>query len=75
MGRIPSFATNTRLAIVPAEGGTPRSITDDFDESARFDGVETGRHLLRCVAEDRRHISSDWIRRLEKPFALQRRMI
>jgi dipeptidyl aminopeptidase/acylaminoacyl peptidase len=34
MGRMPSFATNTRLAIVPADGGTARSITDSFDESA-----------------------------------------
>jgi dipeptidyl aminopeptidase/acylaminoacyl peptidase len=33
MGRQPSFATNTRLAIVSADGGTPRSITDNFDES------------------------------------------
>ena len=33
MGRQPSFATNTRLAIVSADGGVPRSITDNFDES------------------------------------------
>ncbi|HEY6805686.1 MAG TPA: S9 family peptidase [Pyrinomonadaceae bacterium] len=33
MGRNPFFATNTRLAVVAADGGTPRSITDSFDES------------------------------------------
>ncbi|HSB28504.1 MAG TPA: hypothetical protein VLE19_11645, partial [Pyrinomonadaceae bacterium] len=36
MGRQPSFATNTRLAIIPAEGGTPRSLTDNFDESVNL---------------------------------------
>lgn len=36
MGREPYFATNSRLAVVPAEGGTPRSVTDDFDENAAF---------------------------------------
>jgi dipeptidyl aminopeptidase/acylaminoacyl peptidase len=34
MGRLPTFASNTRLAIISAEGGTPKSITDDFDENA-----------------------------------------
>lgn len=33
MGNTTYFASNSRLAIVPAAGGTPRSITDDFDES------------------------------------------
>ncbi|MCA1816325.1 MAG: S9 family peptidase [Acidobacteria bacterium] len=36
MGRQPYFATNARLAVVPADGGTPRSITDAFDENANF---------------------------------------
>jgi dipeptidyl aminopeptidase/acylaminoacyl peptidase len=31
MGKV-SFHGNSRLAVVPAEGGTPRSITDEFDE-------------------------------------------
>ncbi|MCA1640587.1 MAG: S9 family peptidase [Acidobacteria bacterium] len=36
MGREPYFAVNSRLAVVPAEGGTPRSLTDAFDENAGF---------------------------------------
>lgn len=58
MGRQPSFATNTRLAIIPAEGGTPRSLTDNFDESVNLvdwkeDGIyfnalqRTAAHLFR----------------------------
>ena len=58
MGRMPSFATNTRLAIVSADGGTPRSITDNFDENAglmewKQDGIyfnalqKTAAHLFR----------------------------
>jgi dipeptidyl aminopeptidase/acylaminoacyl peptidase len=58
MGRVPAFATNTRLAIVSADGGTPRSITDNFDENAGLvewkpDGIyfnalqRTAAHLFR----------------------------
>lgn len=58
MGRSPSFATNTRLAVVSAEGGTPRSVTDDFDENASLvewkpEGIyfnalqKTAAHLFR----------------------------
>lgn len=36
MGRTIYFHSNSRLAIVPAEGGTPRSITDGFDEQPGF---------------------------------------
>jgi dipeptidyl aminopeptidase/acylaminoacyl peptidase len=36
MGRAPYFITNSRLAIVPAEGGTPRPLLEDFDENANF---------------------------------------
>ena len=32
MGRERSFTVNARLAIVPADGGAPRSLTDAFDE-------------------------------------------
>ena len=32
MGRAQSFTINARLAIVPADGGAPRSLTDAFDE-------------------------------------------
>ena len=33
MGNKVYFASNSRLAVVPAEGGTPKSITDTFDEN------------------------------------------
>ena len=33
MGNPKYFHANSRLAVVPVEGGTPRSITDSFDES------------------------------------------
>ena len=36
MGQTIYFHANSRLAIVPAEGGTPRSITDGFDEQPSF---------------------------------------
>jgi dipeptidyl aminopeptidase/acylaminoacyl peptidase len=58
MGDALSFHANQRLAVVPAAGGTPRSLTDAFDESAspvawRRDGiyftglVHTASHLFR----------------------------
>jgi len=58
MGNTAYFASNSRLAVVPATGGTPRSITDSFDESPnllewRADGVyftaqqKTASHLFR----------------------------
>jgi dipeptidyl aminopeptidase/acylaminoacyl peptidase len=58
MGREPFFATNTKLAIVSADGGTPRSVTDNFDESPgivdwRSEGIyfsslqKTAGHLFR----------------------------
>jgi dipeptidyl aminopeptidase/acylaminoacyl peptidase len=58
MGVEAYFARNTRLAVVPAAGGTARSITDRFDENASFvewnaDGVyfsglqKTASHLFR----------------------------
>jgi dipeptidyl aminopeptidase/acylaminoacyl peptidase len=36
MGKTSYFANNSRLAVVAAEGGTPRSITDSFDENPSF---------------------------------------
>lgn len=36
MGNANHFAENTRLAVVSAEGGTPRSLTDAFDENPSF---------------------------------------
>jgi dipeptidyl aminopeptidase/acylaminoacyl peptidase len=58
MGKTVYFANNSRLAIVPAEGGTPRSITEGFDENPGFvdwnaDGIyftglqKTASHLFR----------------------------
>ncbi len=58
MGNPKFFYSNTRLAVVPAEGGTPRSITDGFDEQPGLldwtrDGVyfgasqKTASHLFR----------------------------
>src|SRR4029453_5122015 len=58
MGRQPAFAINGKLAIVDANGGTPRSITDNFDENIapmewRQDGIyfnalqKTAAHLFK----------------------------
>jgi dipeptidyl aminopeptidase/acylaminoacyl peptidase len=58
MGQPLYFHSNSRLAVVAAEGGTPRSITDAFDEQPSFvewnrDGVyfsglqKTASHLYR----------------------------
>jgi len=58
MGNTTFFASNNRLAIVPVAGGTPRSITDAFDESPGlvdwkaggiyFSGLQkTASHLFR----------------------------
>lgn len=58
MGKTIFFHTNNRLAVVAAEGGTPRSITESFDEQPGFvewnrDGIyftglqKTASHLFR----------------------------
>ncbi len=58
MGNPKFFHSNSRLAIVAAEGGTPRSLTDAFDEQPGFvewnaDGIyfsglqKTASHLFR----------------------------
>ena len=58
MGKLVYYHSNSRLAVVSAEGGTPRSITDDFDENPMLidwkpDGVyfaalqKTASHLFR----------------------------
>jgi len=58
MGKPNHYAANTLLAIIPAEGGTPRSLTEAFDENAGFvawkvDGIyfagqqKTAAHLFR----------------------------
>ena len=58
MGKEKYFAGLSRLAVIPAEGGTPRSLTESFDEDANFvewnaDGIyfsgaqKTASHLFR----------------------------
>jgi dipeptidyl aminopeptidase/acylaminoacyl peptidase len=58
MGQTTYFASNSRLAIVSAEGGLPRSVTDNFDENPglvdwKVDGIyftglqKTASHLFR----------------------------
>ncbi|MFN2512529.1 MAG: prolyl oligopeptidase family serine peptidase [Pyrinomonadaceae bacterium] len=58
MGQTTYFANNSRLAIVSVDGGTPRSITDNFDENPGlvdwkpegiyFTGLQkTASHLFR----------------------------
>ncbi|MGE0886086.1 MAG: prolyl oligopeptidase family serine peptidase [Blastocatellales bacterium] len=58
MGNPKFFHSNAQLAVIPVEGGTPRSITDDFDEQPGFiewnaDGIyffglqKTASHLFR----------------------------
>jgi len=58
MGETIYFASNTRLAVVSADGGQPRSLTDRFDENPSFvewnaDGLyfsgaqKTASHLFR----------------------------
>lgn len=61
MGNKVYFASNSRLAVVSAEGGAPKSITDSFDENPglvewKTDGVyftalqQTTSHLFRVDA-------------------------
>ena len=58
MGNPKFFYSNSRLAVVPTSGGTPKSITDSFDEQPNFvewnaDGIyfsaaqKTRAHLFR----------------------------
>ena len=47
MSRAPYFITNSRLAIVPSSGGTPKSLSDGFDEDPQLhawkaDGIYFG---------------------------------
>jgi dipeptidyl aminopeptidase/acylaminoacyl peptidase len=76
MGNPAFFHSNRRLAVVPADGGTPRSLTDGFDEHAflidwKPDGIyfwgshKTASHLFR-VQPDRPKIT-----RLTSPDNLQ----
>jgi len=72
MGNTLYFATNSRLAVVAAEGGTPKSITDTFDENPglvdwKSDGIyftglqKTASHLFRVDP------STAKINRISKP--------
>jgi dipeptidyl aminopeptidase/acylaminoacyl peptidase len=60
MGKVDYFARNSRLAVVPAAGGTPRALTDAFDENPSLvawnrDGIyftgsqKTASHLFRIA--------------------------
>ena len=62
MGNLKFFHTNSRLAVISVDGGTPRSITDAFDEQPGFiewnaDGIyfnglqKTAAHLFRVDPE------------------------
>ena len=46
------FHANSRLAVVPADGGTPRSLTDAFDEDPNLVDWTSRRHLFLGPAED-----------------------
>jgi dipeptidyl aminopeptidase/acylaminoacyl peptidase len=76
MGNPAFFHCNRRLAVVPADGGTPRSITDGFDEHAflidwKPDGIyfwglqKTTSHLFRVRPDDPK------VRRVTSPDNLQ----
>jgi dipeptidyl aminopeptidase/acylaminoacyl peptidase len=67
MGAADYFAKNVQLALVPASGGTPRSITDRFDENASFvewtaEGIyfagsqKTASHLFRVDPATGAHV-------------------
>jgi dipeptidyl aminopeptidase/acylaminoacyl peptidase len=58
LGKLDFFHRNARIAVVPATGGNPRSVTDEFDESPllvdwKQDGIyffglqKTSSHLFR----------------------------
>lgn len=75
MGNPTFFHCNRRLAVVPADGGTPRSLTDEFDEHAflidwKPDGIyfwgfqKTASHLFRV------HADSPKLTRLTNPDSL-----
>src|SRR5262245_53257100 len=62
MGNLKFFHANSRLAVISVDGGTPRSITDAFDEQPGFiewnaDGIyfnglqKTAAHLFRVDPE------------------------
>jgi dipeptidyl aminopeptidase/acylaminoacyl peptidase len=72
MGETAYFASNSRLAVVPATGGTPRSITDNFDENAnlvrwRPDGVYFSGQQKMAVHLFRVDPSSGKVTRLSAP--------
>ena len=51
MGRRDSYHANTRVAVVAASGGTPRSLTDPFDEDVSLlDWAADGFGIALCAA-------------------------
>jgi dipeptidyl aminopeptidase/acylaminoacyl peptidase len=76
MGNPGFFHSNRRLAVIPADGGTPRSLTEDFDEHAflidwKPDGIyfwgfqKTTSHLFRVLPDNPK------VTRLTNPDNLQ----
>jgi dipeptidyl aminopeptidase/acylaminoacyl peptidase len=72
MGNPVFFHSNTRLAVIPAEGGKPRSITDSFDESPSFvewnaDGIYFGASQKTAVHLFRLDPASAKVMRVSQP--------
>jgi dipeptidyl aminopeptidase/acylaminoacyl peptidase len=67
MGNPAFFHCNRRLAVIPADGGTPRSLTDDFDEDPflidwksegiYFHGLQKAASHLFHVDPDKRKVT------------------
>ncbi len=75
MGKLDFFHCNARIAVIPASGGNPRSVTDEFDESPSLidwkpDGIDfsgfrkTASHLFRVDP------GSAKIKRITRPDSL-----
>ncbi|HEY3132812.1 MAG TPA: S9 family peptidase [Acidobacteriota bacterium] len=56
MGNERYFASNSKLAVIPAEGGTPRSITDNFDESPGLVEWNTGGIYFSALQKTASHL-------------------
>src|SRR5258708_2646371 len=56
MGRQPFFITNSRIAVVPAEGGAVRSLTDAFDENPNASAWKAHGIYFRAAARTASHV-------------------
>jgi dipeptidyl aminopeptidase/acylaminoacyl peptidase len=75
MGSPKYFHTNSRLAVIPVEGGTPRSITDTFDESPGIVAWNAAGLFFSGAQKTATHIfqvdpANGTIRRVSEPDAL-----